>query len=507
MALAVVHSRAQVGIDAPAVTVEVHLANGLPSLSIVGLPEAAVKESKDRVRAALLNARFEFPARRITVNLAPADLPKEGGRFDLPIALGILAASNQLPTAVLDRYEFLGELALTGELRPIGGALTATLALRGGRALVLPAANAPEAALVDGVPVFGAHDLLQVVAHLRDESPLAPQPATVLTQDEAAAAPDLSDIAGQHRAKRALEIAAAGGHSLLFIGPPGAGKTMLASRLPGLLPPLADDEALETAAIHSVQREFHVRDWRRRPFRAPHHTASAIALVGGGSHPRPGEISLAHHGVLFLDELPEYDRHVLEVLREPLEAGAITISRAARQAQFPARFQLVAAMNPCPCGYWGDRSGRCHCTEERVRQYRARISGPLLDRIDMHVDVPAVAREVLLDPARPAGESSATVRERVRAARARQHARSGTINHALSPAQIESCCVLDTPSRQLLEQAMQRLGLSARAYHRVLKVARTIADLAASEPIASEHVAEAIQYRCLDRPLLATAAV
>ena len=507
MALAVVHSRAQVGIDAPAVTVEVHLANGLPSLSIVGLPEAAVKESKDRVRAALLNARFEFPARRITVNLAPADLPKEGGRFDLPIALGILAASDQLPTAALERYEFLGELALTGELRPIGGALTATLALRGGRALVLPAANAPEAALVDGVPVFGARDLLQVVAHLRGEAPLAPQPATVLTQDEAAAVPDLSDITGQHRAKRALEIAAAGGHSLLFVGPPGAGKTMLASRLPGLLPPLADNEALETAAIHSVQREFQVRDWRRRPFRAPHHTASAIALVGGGSHPRPGEISLAHNGVLFLDELPEYDRHVLEVLREPLEAGAITISRAARQAQFPARFQLVAAMNPCPCGYWGDRSGRCHCTEERVRQYRARISGPLLDRIDMHVDVPAVAREVLLDPARPAGESSAVVRERVRAARARQHARNGTINHALSPAQIENCCVMDTPSRQLLEQAMQRLGLSARAYHRVLKVARTIADLAASESIAAEHVAEAIQYRCLDRPLLATATV
>ena len=507
MALAVVHSRAQVGIDAPAVTVEVHLANGLPSLSIVGLPEAAVKESKDRVRAALLNARFDFPARRITVNLAPADLPKEGGRFDLPIALGILAASEQLPSAALDSYEFVGELALTGELRPIGGALTAALALRGGRALVLPVANAPEAALVEGVQVYGATDLLAVVSHLRAETFIAPQPATALADIATSTpTPDLRDITGQQRAKRALEIAAAGGHSLLFIGPPGAGKTMLASRLPGLLPPLRDDEALETAAIHSVQREFRLRDWRRRPFRAPHHTASAIALVGGGSNPRPGEISLAHNGVLFLDELPEYDRHVLEVLREPLEAGAITISRAARQALFPARFQLVAAMNPCPCGYWGDRSGRCRCTEERVRQYRARISGPLLDRIDMHVDVPAVAREVLLDPARPAGEPSAAVRARVEAARGRQYAR-GSINHALQPAQIEATCQLDGASRQLLEQAMQRLGLSARAYHRVLKVARTIADLAGTEHIATEHLAEAIQYRTLDRPMAAASSL
>lgn len=505
MALAVVHSRAQVGVDAPTVTVEVHLANGLPSLSIVGLPEAAVKESKDRVRAALLNARFEFPARRITVNLAPADLPKEGGRFDLPIALGILAASDQLPAAALDRYEFLGELALTGELRPIGGALTAALALRGGRALVLPTVNAPEAALVEGVQTFGANDLLAVVAHLRGVAPITAQPVTALVDDLHDNAPDLRDITGQHRAKRALEIAAAGGHSLLFIGPPGAGKTMLASRLPGLLPPLRDDEAIETAAIHSVQREFTLRDWRRRPFRAPHHTASAIALVGGGSNPRPGEISLAHNGVLFLDELPEYDRHVLEVLREPLEAGAITISRAARQAYFPARFQLVAAMNPCPCGYWGDHSGRCHCTEERVRQYRARISGPLLDRIDMHVEVPAVAREVLLDPARPAGEGSAAVRARVEAARARQYARNGIANHALTSAQIDASCVLDVASRQLLEQAMRRLGLSARAYHRVLKVARTIADLANAESIATGHVAEAIQYRSLDRPMAATA--
>ena len=505
MALAVVHSRAQVGIASPAVTVEVHLANGLPSLSIVGLPETAVKESKDRVRAALLNARFEFPARRITVNLAPADLPKEGGRFDLPIALGILAASEQVPADTLAHYEFLGELALTGELRPIGGTLTAALAMRGNRALIVPAVNAPEAALVEQVQAYGAIDLLAVVAHLRGEVPLVAQPTTRPAVDTEPPDTDLSDITGQQRAKRALEIAAAGGHSLLLIGPPGAGKTMLASRLPGLLPPLRDDEALETAAIHSVQREFTLRDWRRRPFRAPHHTASAIALVGGGSNPRPGEISLAHNGVLFLDELPEYDRHVLEVLREPLEAGAITISRAARQAQFPARFQLVAAMNPCPCGYWGDRSGRCHCTEERVRQYRARISGPLLDRIDMHVDVPAVAREVLLDPQRPAGERSAAVRARVTAARARQYARDGGVNYALTPAQIETTCVLDGPSRTLLEQAMQRLGLSARAYHRVLKVARTIADLAESEPIEATHLAEAIQFRCLDRPMPALA--
>ena len=499
MALAVVHSRAQIGIDAPPVTVEVHLANGLPSLSIVGLPEAAVKESKDRVRAALLSARFEFPARRITINLAPADLPKEGGRFDLAIALGILAASEQVPAAELDGYEFIGELALTGKLRPVYGALNAALAVRAaGRTLIVPAVNAPEAALVDGVGVMGARHLLEVTAHLTRERRLEPVAHTKPDMASRQVA-DLDDIKGQQHAKRALEIAAAGGHSLLLIGPPGTGKTMLASRLPGILPPLSEAEALEVAAIQSTHKGFSTEQWGLRPFRAPHHTASGVALVGGGSRPRPGEISLAHRGVLFLDELPEFQRSVLEVLREPLESGAITISRAARQAEFPARFQLVAAMNPCPCGYLGDPGGRCRCNEERIHQYRARVSGPLLDRIDMHVEVPAVPRDVLLSRDTAPGENSTAVRERVQAARALQQARSGGTNQALSNKQVEEVCALDAAGRQLLEQAMTRLGLSARAYHRILKVARTIADLGHSQTIQPAHLAEAIQYRTLDR--------
>jgi magnesium chelatase family protein len=499
MSLAVVHSRAQIGMDAPPVTVEVHLANGLPSLSIVGLPETAVKESKDRVRAALQNARFEFPARRITVNLAPADLPKEGGRFDLPIAIGILAASGQVSTHQLDRHEFIGELALTGALRPVLGALSVALQTRQSeRALILPGANAAEAALASGADVRAAKHLLEVTAHLNGEKQLAQQ-ASETGPAETVTHLDLSDIKGQHRARRALEIAAAGGHSLLMIGPPGAGKTMLAARLPGILPPLNDEEALETAAIQSLDKPFSPNRWKRRPFRAPHHTASAVALVGGGSHPRPGEISLAHHGVLFLDELPEFDRRVLEVLREPLESGAITISRAARQAEFPARFQLVAAMNPCPCGYHGDPSGRCRCTPDKISQYRARISGPLLDRIDMHIEVPAVPRELLLDQTARGGESSSQVQARVETARERQRRRSGCHNAALNNKQIEETCRLDEAGKRLLEQAIDRLGLSARAYHRVLKVARTIADLAAEENILPAHLAEAVQYRCLDR--------
>ncbi len=493
MSIALVRTRALDGLNAPEVVVEVHLANGLPGFTLVGLPDTEVREARDRVRAALITSQFEFPQRRITVNLAPADLPKEGGRFDLPIALGILAASGQIKSALLDAHEFCGELSLDGSLRAVRGALAAALAAgRGQRSLVLPAANADEAALARAVTVLPATSLLAVCAHLNGLSALAAHtPAFTLSAQ--AAAPDLADVRGQSQARRALEVAAAGAHSLLMYGPPGTGKSMLAQRLPGLLPALSEEEALESAAVFSLSGGFDAARWGARPFRAPHHSASAPALVGGGAVPQPGEVSLAHHGVLFLDELPEFDRRVLESLREPLESGAVTVSRARRRAEFPARFQLVAAMNPCPCGYIGHPTRACTCSPTQIARYRARLSGPLLDRIDLTIEVPVVPYEDLSGAAQ--GEPSAAVRARVEQARARQIARQGIPNARLEAGRVEALCAPDAAGAALLAQAMSRLNLSARAYHRVLRVARTLADLAAVAQPGAAHLAEAIQYR------------
>jgi magnesium chelatase family protein len=498
MSLAVLRSRALAGMDAPVVSVEVHLANGLPGLTIVGLPDAEVREAKDRVRAALQNARFDIPARRITVNLAPADLPKESGRFDLPIALGILAASGQIPTKELERYEFAGELSLSGELRPIRGALAMAFAMQRRRgtppSFILPLANADEAALVAEAAIYPARTLLEVCTHFaaKDEKDRLPrhQGSTAIA---APVYPDFADVKGQHHAKRALEVAAAGLHSMLLIGPPGTGKSMLASRFPALLPPMNDEEALESAAVQSLVGAFSASRWKTRPFRCPHHTTSGVALVGGGNVPRPGEVSLAHHGVLFLDELPEFDRRVLEVLREPLESGRITVSRAAHQADFPARFLLIAAMNPCPCGWQGHPSGKCHCSREAVQRYQDRISGPLLDRIDMQIEVSSMAPESMAAPAD--GESSETIAARAAGAYSLQIARQGKPNQQLTTREIDRYCQLDATGDRILRGAMAHMHWSARAYHRVLKVARTIADLDGAPRITTEHVSEAVQYR------------
>ena len=493
MSLAIVHSRAQIGVDAPSVTVEAHLANGLPSLALVGLPETAVKESKDRVRSAILNCALDFPPRRITLNLAPADLPKDGGRFDLAIALGILAASGQLPAESLTSLECLGELALSGAIRPVQGVLPAALAARqAGRTLVVPKENAEEASLATGLSVLAVEHLLELVAHLNGQTPLPPyQPQGLLRHTQPY--PDLAEVQGQIAAKRALLVAAAGNHNLLLSGPPGTGKTLLASRLPGLLPPLTEEEALQVAAIRSVASHTPLQSWPQRPFRHPHHSASGPALVGGGSRPQPGEITLAHHGVLFLDELPEFDRRVLEVLREPLESGQIVIARARDKVSFPARFQLVAAMNPCPCGFLGDPSGRCRCSPEQIQRYRGKLSGPLLDRIDLHI---TVAREsTQLDAPVDNGDTSAAAASRVAAARDIQLQRQGIANAFLDLPGLRTHCALEGADRQWLEHACERLTLSLRSAHRVLKVARTLADLQAEAQISRQHLAEALQYR------------
>ncbi len=501
MGLSLVHTRGCTGVEASLITVEVHLSGGLPVMNLVGLPETAVRESKERVRAALLNSRFKWPQSRITIALAPAELPKEGGGLDLPIALGILAASDQIPDALFDRCEFMGELSLNGELRPVRGVLPAAIQSRNaGRMLVVPEANAAEAALVNGGEKYFGKSLLEVTAWVSGEQEL--RPCIAAEAGPADPLPDMADVIGLPGPKRALEVAAAGSHNLLMTGPPGTGKTLLASRLPGILPPMTESESLEAAAIASISHPgFDPKNWGLRPFRTPHHSCSSVALAGGGTRPKPGEVSLAHNGVLFLDELPEFGRHTLEILREPIESGQIVISRAARHAIFPARFQLVTAMNPCPCGLSGDDSGRCACSGEQIQRYRNRVSGPLLDRIDIQIEV-LRPKTSILSSSTDGIESSASVRERVIQARDIQFGRAGKTNALMSNGELKQFCHLEKETLQLLEHAAEQLYLSPRACHRILKVARTIADLEHAIDISAEHLAEAIALRRIPSAIL-----